>query len=350
MRIGLIGLPGSGKTTCFTALTGLTAGPSGNQPTLGTVSVPDPRINRLAELYNSRKLSFTEIVFVDTPALDTGQGASAIEKQLNRLAQEADAFAIILRCFGEFDHAGGALDPAGDLEALLLELALADLGMVERRLERVRIAPKKDRNAYEEGLLERLQAHLSEGLPAATLTMSAEEEKLIRGLVLITMRPLMVVANVGDDDLGAEKAAGALALARERGLAELHFCAPLEAEIAQLPEADQAEFLSDYGITEPARATLIRTAYGLLNVITFLTAGEKECHAWTVRRDAKAPEAAGKIHSDFEAAFIRAEVVHYDDLNQYETMAECRKHGCVRLEGRDYVVKDGDILDIRFSR
>lgn len=349
MEIGLIGLPGSGKTTCFSALTGLAIAPgAGNR--VGVVTVPEPRVDRLAALYNSRKLTYPEITFVDTPALDTLHGAGAIEKQLARLAQEVDAFALILQCFGTHDHSGKPLDAPGDLEALLLELCLADLGMVERRREKLEIQPKKDRNSYEGDLLARLHAHLSAGRPASLLSVTPEEEKLLRTYQLITMRPLMVVANVGDDDLEGQRAAPVLELARASGLPALHFCATLEAEIAQLPEEDQAAFLADYGLTASARSRLIRAAYDLLDVITFLTAGEKEAHAWTIKRNLKAPQAAGKIHSDFEAAFIRAEVVAFADLDRYETMAECRKHGLVRLEGRDYVVQDGDILDIRFSR
>lgn len=349
MEIGLIGLPGCGKTTCFSALTGLTITP-GASTRVGVVTVPEPRIDRLNEIYTSRKLVYPEITFVDTPALDTVHGAGAIEKQLARLAQEADAFALVLQCFGTLDHGGKPLDPAGDLESLMLELALADLGIIERRIERLRNQPKKERNTYEDDLLARLQEHLSAGRLASLLPLSPEEEKLLRAYQLITMRPLMVVANVGDDDLAGENVAPVLEFARSAGVPSLHFCAALEAEIAQLPAEDQEAFLADYGLAESARSRLIRTAYELLDVITFLTAGEKESHAWTIKRNLKAPQAAGKIHSDFEAAFIRAEVVAFADLDQHGTMAECRKHGLVRLEGRDYVVQDGDILDIRFSR
>jgi ribosome-binding ATPase len=349
MEIGLIGLSGCGKSTCFAALTGLPATHGGGNR-LGTVSVPEPRVLRLAEIYHSRKLSYAEIVIVDTPALETGHGASAIEKRLARLAQEADAFVLIVRCFGELDHAGSPLDPRGDLEALLLELAFADLAVTERRLERVKALPKKDRGAYEEHLLERLQAHLGAGHPAFRLTASAEEEKLLRGYALITMRPLMVAANVSDSDLAGEAAAGVMEVAAANELPCLHFCATLEAEIAQLSPEEQAAFLSDYGLSAPARDRLIRAAYDLLDVMTFLTAGESESHAWTVRRGARAPEASGKVHSDFEQSFIRAEVVHFDDMDRYGSLAECRKHGTVRLEGKEYVVKDGDVLDIRFSR
>ena len=349
MEIGLIGLPGCGKSACFEALTGLPAAHGGGNQ-VGAVSVPEPRLCRLAEIYRSRKLTYPEITFVDTPALGTGQGAGIIEKQLARLAQEADALALIVQCFGELDHDGSPLDPRGDLEVLLLELALADLATTRRRLERVRAQPKKDRSTYEEHLLERLHGHLAAGHPAFRLSASVEEEKLLRGCALITMRPLMVVANVSDSDLAGERAAGVVEVATANALPSLHFCAALEAEIAQLSPEEQAAFLSDYRLSEAARTSLIRAAHDLLDVMTFLTANDREAHAWTVRRGARAAEAAGKVHSDFEHSFIRAEVVHFDDLDRYGSLAECRKHGAVRLEGKEYVVKDGDVLDIRFSR
>ncbi len=350
MRIGLIGLAGSGKTTCFEALTGM---PGRHRPpadNVAVVMVPEPRVDRIAEIYTSRKLTYPEVTFFDTPALEVGQGPEAVERQLARLAQEADALALILQCFGDLDHAGKPLDPRGDLESLLLELALADLSMTERRLERLRGAPKKDRNAYEEQLIERLQEHLEAGHPAFRLGLTPEEEKLLRGMPLITSKPLMVVANVADDDLEDARGREAMAVAEAQGVPGLHFCAALEAEIAQLAPEDQAAFLQDYGLTEPARARFIRTAYDLLEVITFLTGGEREAHAWTIKRGYTAPQAAGKIHTDLEQGFIRAEVVAFADFDRYGTMAECRKHGTVRLEGKEYIVKDGDILDIRFSR
>lgn len=350
MRIGLIGLPGSGKTTCFEALTGMPARQGPATDNVAVVTVPEPRVDRIAEIYNSRKLTYPEVIFFDTPALEVGHGPEAVEKQLARLAQEADALALILQCFGELDYAGNPLDPRGDLESLLLELALADLSMVQRRLDRLRGQPKKDRSSYEEQFIARLQAHLEMGHPAFRLEMTPEEEKLLRGTPLITTKPLMVVANVADDDLDDVRGQGAMEVASAQGLPGLHFCAALEAEIAQLPPEDQADFLRDYGLTEPARDRFIRTAYELLDVITFLTGGPTEAHAWTIKRDLKAPQAAGKIHTDFEQGFIRAEVVAFADLDRYGTMAECRKHGAVRLEGREYAVQDGDVLDIRFSR
>jgi GTP-binding protein YchF len=350
MRIGLIGLSGSGKTTCFEALTGMKARHGAAGDNVAVVTVPEPRVDRIAEIYHSRKLTYPEVVFFDTPALETGHGPEAVEKQLARLAVEVEALALVVQCFGDLDHAGSPLDPRGELEVLLLELALADLSMLQRRLERVRGQQKKDRNVYEEHFLERLEAHLAEGHPAFRMGMTAEEEKLLRGTPLITMKPLMVVANVADDDLEDARGTGAMEVAAAQKLPGLHFCATLEAEIAQLPTEDQAAFLADYGLSEPARARFIRTAYELLDVITFLTGGPTEAHAWTIKRDLKAPQAAGKIHTDFEQGFIRAEVVPFADLDQYGTMAECRKHGTVRLEGKEYVVQDGDILDIRFSR
>lgn len=350
MRIGLVGLAGSGKTTCFEALTGMPGRHGPPRDNVAIVTVPEPRLDRVADIYKSRKRTYPEITFFDTPALEVGQGPAAVEKQLARLAHDADALALVLQCFGELDHNGRPLDPRGDLECLLLELSIADLSLVERWRERLRSQPKKERSAYEEHFVERLQAHLQGGHPAFRLEMTPDEGKLLRGMSLITTKPLMVVANVADDDLEDQRGQAAMEFAASQGLPGLHFCAALEAEIAQLPPDEQLAFLQDYGLTEPARDLFVRTAYELLDVITFLTAGEREARAWTIQRGLRAPEAAGRIHTDFERGFIRAEVVAFADLDRYGSLAECRKHGAVRLEGREYVVQDGDILDIRFSR
>lgn len=350
MKIGLIGLPSSGKSSCFAALTGLPVQPSGGGERVGVVQVPEPRLRRLEEIYNSLKVVFAEIALVDTDPIQSGESGSAVEKHLSNLAREADAFAIVLQCFGDLDHLGEPLDPASDLETLLLELTMADLGVIERRLERIEGGAKKDRNPSEISLLEHLKTELNAGMPVSRLGLTAEQRRLLSGMTLVSGLPLMVACNVGDDDLEGKKAAGAVALAEERGLPHLNFCAQLEIEIAQLPPDEQAEFLADYGLEASARDRFIRAAYDLLDLVTFLTAGEKETRAWPVHRGATAPEAAGKIHTDLQTGFIRAETVAFADLDKHGSMAECKKHGLVRLEGKEYVVKDGDVLDIRFSR
>lgn len=349
MKIGLIGLPASGKSSCFAALTGLPAQASGAGERIGTVQVPEPRLLRLQEIHNARRIVYPEMFIVDTPAIETNASPEAIEKHLANLARESDAFAVVLQCFGDLDHRGNSLDPGGDLEALLLELAMADLSIVERRLERLQ-SGRTPKNPAEEALLLRLQAHLAAGGLVHKLGLTPDDQRLMSGLTLITSLPLLVACNIGDDDLEGSRAAGAATLAAERNLPHLNFCAQLEIEISQLPEEDQAEFLQDYGLTASARSRFIRAAYDLLGLVTFLTAGEQETKAWPIPSNSTAPQAAGKIHTDLQTGFIRAETVAYDDLDRYGSMAECRKHGLVRLEGKEYIVKDGDVLDIRFSR
>jgi ribosome-binding ATPase len=350
MNVALIGLPSSGKSTCFAALTGLEAPAAGVGGRIGTVAVPEPRLDRLAEIHKSKRQVTTEVAFVDTAPLEAGLPGSAVEKHLAQVARDADALALVLQCFGDMNFKGEPLQPAADLENLLLELEMADMGVIERRLEKVQIESKKERSSYEEHLLQRAHAHLEAGKPLHTLELTAEERKVLKGYALITMQPLLVVCNVGDDDLNGARAAETLAFAESKGLPSLVFCATLEAEIAQLAPAEQAEFLQDYGLEASARDRFLRTAYDLLDIMTFLTAGEKETRAWQLARNSTAPQAAGKIHTDLEKGFIRAEVVAFADLDQYGSMAECRKHGLVRLEGKEYIVKEGDVLDIRFSR
>lgn len=349
MKIGLIGLPASGKSTCFSALTGLPAQVSGAGERIGTVEVPEPRLLRLQEIHNARRIVYPEMFIVDTAAIESDASPDAIEKHLANLAREADAFAIVLQCFGDLDAQGNPLDPAGDLETLLLELAMADLSIVEKRLERLQ-SGRMPKNPNEEALLLRLQTLLSEGGLVYQHGLSADEQKLMSGMVLITSLPLLVACNIGDDDLEGAKAAGAAAFAEAKGIPHLNFCGQLEQEIAQLPEDEQTAFLADFGLAASARSRFIRAAYDLLDLVTMLTAGEQETRAWPIRRHSTAPQAAGKIHTDLQTGFIRAETVAFADIDRHGTMAECRKLGLVRLEGKDYIVKDGDVLDIRFSR
>ena len=350
MKIALIGLPASGKSTCFSALTGLQKQPAGAGERVGVVSVPEPRLDRVATIYSSKKVVYPEVIFLDTAALADATSAEEAAKHLVQVGQEADALAIVVRCFGELNHRGEKLDSRADLETVVLELALADLGAVDRRLERLKAEPKKERSSYEEYLLQRLREHLAAAGLIFQMSLSHEEEKLLGGYNLVTSHPLLVVCNVADDDLEGRAGAGACDWAEEVRLPYLHFCAPLEAELAQLPVEEQKEFLRGFDLEQPARERFLKAAYELLGTVTFLTAREKEARAWPVPRNTRAPQAAGKVHTDMERGFIRAEVVAFTDLDTYGSLAECRKHGLVRLEGKDYVVQDGDILDIRFSR
>jgi hypothetical protein len=349
MKIALIGLTGSGKSTCFSALTGLAEAPGAGSDRLGVVPVPEPRLDRLEVIYSARRQVQAEITLADTPALDETAGPEAIEKQLGRLTQEAEAFVLVLRCFGDLDHRGEALDPPAELENLLLELNLADLGLVERRLQRMQQDTRRSQSGHEERLLRELQTHLTAGKRAAEFFADPEHQKTLGGYSLLTKIPLLVLCNVADNDLEGEGAAGVREACQSLSLPCLHFCAQLEAEIAQLPPAEQEGFLQDYGLENTARQRLIRAAYDTLGLITFLTAGEKETRAWPIAQGLTAAQAAGKIHTDIEKGFIRAEIVAFTALDQYGSLAECRKHGLVRLEGRDYLMKDGDVADFRFS-
>jgi len=350
MKIGLIGLPRSGKSSCFAALTGLPPQPSGAGERIGVVAVPDARLARLADIYHSTNIVYAEIALVDTDPIPCSGSGADVEKHLARLAQECEAFVIVLQCFGDLDYQGKPLNPRSDLETVLLALTLADLGIVQRRLERIHSGAKKDRNILEIHLLEDLQQQLSAGMPISQIGITEEQRRWLSGLTLVSALPLLVACNVADDDLEGEKAKTALAYATQLGLPYLLFCAQLEKEIAQLQPEEQAEFLQDYGLTSSARERFIKATYDLLDLVTFLTANAKEAHAWPIRRGATAFQAAGKIHTDMAKGFIRAEVVAFSDLDRFGSLAECRKHGLVRLEGKDYIVQEGDVLEIRFSR
>jgi len=352
MKIGLVGLPGGGKTTCFSLLSGQRSEPHGRDSQIAVVSVPDARTERIYELWQSADMVQPELIFVDLLALHSGDGGAGEELQLVKVAGDADAFAIVVQCFGELDHSGQSLDPKSDLETVLLEMSLTDLTIVERRLRKLesKYGDLSQHEKWEQKVLSRCQEHLAGGQRLLGEEFTDEEEKLLYGFSLLTMKPLMAVFNVAEADIGGSAAAEARQLAEEEGLATITLCAELEEEIAQLPPAEQADFLLDFGLSQPARDRFIRTAYELLDVITFFTVNENEAHAWTISQGTTALEAAGKIHSDIASGFVRAEVVPFEALDEHGSMAACREAGTVRLEGRDYPVQDGDILYIRFTR
>ncbi len=350
MKIGLLGLPGSGKSTCFRAVTG-----KSQEAQLGddiaVVRVPEPRLDTVAEIYDSAKATPPELTIVDLTALQQGEDVASRQTHLSAVAGDADAFALIIQAFGTINHSAGPLDPHNDLEVLLLELCLTDLEVIGGRLERLQdgSVAKRDRSQYEIDVLQKCHDHLEQSGLMLQLGLEPEAEKLLRGFGLLTMRPMLVVFNVGEEDLGAEKAAPAIEYAHSLGLPHLAFCAALEEEIAQLPPDEREEFLSDFGLQEAGRERLIQAAYGTLDVITFFTAADKEARAWTARAGTNAQEAAGKIHTDMGEHFVRAEVIPYSALAERGSVAECRKHGDWALHGADYIVQDGDILFIRFT-
>ncbi|MBI2302713.1 MAG: redox-regulated ATPase YchF [Armatimonadetes bacterium] len=264
---------------------------------------------------------------------------------------EADMLAVVIRCFGDTDADGSPLDPVGALDEVMLELVFADLATVEKRLERIDRDLKKGMKELipERDLLLRCKIQLEAEQPLSGLAMEEDEAKLLRGFSLLSLKPALILANVGEDDLAAPPPAALGAAAAERGLETISLCAQVEAEIAGLEPAEQRVFLDGYGIAEPARPRFIRTCYHALDLISFLTTGPDEARAWTIRRGTRAQQAAGTIHSDFERGFIRAETVAFSELDRYETSAACREAAVLRLEGRDYVVQDGDVITFRFN-
>ncbi|MGD9497622.1 MAG: DUF933 domain-containing protein [Armatimonadota bacterium] len=319
---------------------------------LGVVKVPDERLPRIAEIFGSAKTTPPEITFVDCMALHRGDEHTARDDSLTKVAGDADAFVLVTQCFGDLDHQGNPLSPASDLEALLLEMTITDLGVVERRLGRIEAELKasRDKVSVERDLLARVNEHLSAGGLVRDMQLHEDEERMLRGFNLLTSKPLLVVFNVSEEDLRAETCTGACRVAEQAGLRWMAVGAALEQEIAALDEASAAEFLAEFGLQAPARQRLIRACYELLDVITYFTANENEARGWTISSGATVREAAGKVHSDMSEGFIRAEVIPFERLHELGSIAACKEAGCVRLEGRDYLVQDGDIIQVRFSR
>jgi len=345
MQAGLVGFARSGKTTLFDALTGLHRGGAAGraQVNLGAIKVPDPRVEALAAIFHPRKTTHAEMRFVDVPG-PAGKGSGLDAGALRALA-EVDAFCLVVRDFPADD--GTPADPVRELRDFDAELVLHDLALVERRLERLRKDQQKGSGEYHE--LERLLAELDAARPLRLMRWSGAEEKELAHFAFLSRRPLLVVLNVPEDRAAAAAPAEVEAAARALGAEVLSLCAAVEAEIAQLAPAEQPEFLASLGLTEPARARFIRAAYHLLELVSYFTVGEDEVRAWTIRRGDRAPRAAGRIHSDLERGFIRAEVMHYADFMALGSESRARQEGKLRVEGKEYVVQDGDLLNFRFS-
>ncbi len=344
MRAGLVGYAQSGKTTLFNALTGLRRGGAGrSQVNLGAIKVPDPRVDALSAIFHPKKTTYAEMQFVDVPG-PAGKGSGLDAEALRALAG-VDAFCLVVRGFPAVD--GAPADPERELRDFDAELVLHDLALVEKRLDRLRKEQHKGTAEFHE--LERLHAQLDDGKPLRAMAWSDAEEKELVHFAFLSRRPLLVVVNVTEDAAAAPPPPGVEAAARERGSEVLSLCAAVEAEIAELAPAEQPEFLASLGLSEPARARFIRAAYHLLDLVSFFTVGEDEVRAWPTRRGDRAPRAAGRIHSDLERGFIRAEVTHYEDFIALGSEGKARHEGKLRLEGKEYVVRDGDILNIRFA-
>jgi len=360
IKCGIVGLPNVGKSTLFNALTkaGIAAANfpfCTIDPNVGVVPVPDPRLQQLADIVHPQKIIPASVEFVDIAGLVAGasQGEGLGNKFLSHI-REVDAIAHVVRCFEHPDivHIAGRIDPIADIETIDTELALADLESVDKALARAEKAAKaNDKEAMaKRPVLEKLRAALNEGRSARSVALDDEERAAIRDLFLLTMKPLMYVANVREDGFENNPHLDAVRQRAEaKGAVVVPVCAAIEEELAQLDESDRGEFLASMGLREPGLDRVVRAAYTLLGLQTYFTAGEKEVRAWTVKRGATAPQAAGVIHTDFEKGFIRAETVSFDDYVKYRGEAGARDAGRLRLEGKEYRVQEGDVFHFRFN-
>jgi GTP-binding protein YchF len=363
-RCGIVGLPNVGKSTLFNALTRTAAAQAANypfctiEPNTGEVAVPDPRLKRLAEIGKSAQIVPTRLTFVDIAGLVRGASkGEGLGNQFLANIREVDAIAHVLRCFADEDivHVEGRIDPIADAETVETELMLADLDSLDRRIQQVRKrAAVKDKEAsLLLPVMEKALALLQDGRPARTLRRELAHEDLVilDGLTLLTAKPVLFVCNVAEAEAatGNEHTRRVAAMAEEQGAGFVVISAAIEAEIAQLPEEESREFLETVGLEEPGLDRLIRAGYELLGLITYFTVGPKEARAWTVARGAKAPQAAGVIHTDFERGFIRAQTIRYDDFVALGGETAAKDAGKARDEGKEYVVQDGDVMLFKFN-
>ena len=359
---GILGLPTVGKTTVFSALTANAAAQAtrrSSEPNLGEVLVPDPRLDTLAKLAKSVKIKPTRLSFVDVAGLVTGASrGEGLGNQFLAHVREVDAIAHVVRCFADdaVSHVAGKIDPMADIETIETELMLADLDSLEKRVDNLgKKAKGTDKDAQEAkltlDLVNRALKLLQDGKPARLVERAPEEEKAFRMLALITAKPVLYICNVDDAAAadGNDLSRKVEAHAQAENAACVTIAAKIEAEIAALPVAERAEYLGAVGLAEPGLDRLIRAGYGLLNLITYFTAGPKEAAAWTITRGTKAPQAAAVIHSDFERGFIRAETIAYDDYVTFGGETGAQTAGKMRLEGKAYVVADGDVMHFRFA-
>lgn len=342
MKIGLVGYPGSGKSTVFGALTGqeVATGYGSGKANLGVVKVPDHRVEALARMFEPKKTTYAEVTFSD---LAGGHGDSIDRAQLNAM-REVDALCQVVRAFP--GAAGEPPDPLGEIAGLEVETILADTELVERRIARL----EKDRSDLRElELQKRLLEHLEAERPLRSMELDEAERKALSGYRFLSQKPLLLVLNVPESSAAEPAPEEVAAAAAQRGLGLIALSAQVEMEIAQMSPEDQGEFLESLGLAEPARTRFLQAAFELLELISMLTYGEDECRAWPIRRGTAAPRAAGKIHSDIERGFIRAEVVRWDDLIRLGGEAKCREAGVLRVEGKDYIIEDGDAVNFRFN-
>ncbi len=363
MKLGIVGLPNVGKSTLFNAITNAGAEAANYpfctiEPNVGMVTVPDRRLDVLAEMYKPEKYTPAIIEFVDIAGLVKGaaNGEGLGNKFLSHI-REVDAIIHVVRCFSDSNvvHVEGGVDPMRDVEIINMELIYSDLEMLEKRIEKDKKLAKGDKSLNEEiAFLERVRDEMNNGISARAIDMTEEESAILDTIQLISRMPVIYAANVSEDEVAGEyennEAFKSLrALAESEHSAVMPICASLESEIAELEGEEKQQFLDDLGIPESGLDRLIKASYDLLGLMSFLTAGPKEVRAWTIKKGLRAPQAAGKIHSDFERGFIRAEIVAYDDLIACGSMAAAKEKGLVRSEGKEYVMKDGDVTLFRFN-
>lgn len=364
MKLGIVGLPNVGKSTLFNAITKAGA-ESANypfctiEPNVGVVSVPDKRLDVLEKMYAAKKKVYTAIEFYDIAGLVKGasKGEGLGNKFLSHI-REVAAIVHVVRCFddGNVVHVEGSVDPIRDIETINLELIFSDLEVLERRMEKtLKLARSGDKTAkFEYGVMERMKEHLENNLPIRTLETNEDEEAFIKTLFMITSKPVLYACNVSEDDIMSgntnnEYVQKVKEYAEKENSGVMVVCAKLEEDLSGLEDEEKAEMLAEYGLEESGLDKLIQASYKLLGLMSFLTAGVQEVRAWTIKQGTKAPQAAGKIHSDIERGFIRAEIVSYDDLVECGSEAKAKEKGLFRLEGKDYIMKDGDVVNFRFN-
>jgi len=364
MKLGIVGLPNVGKSTLFNAITKAGA-ESANypfctiEPNVGVVSVPDTRLDTLQKIYNSKKKVYAMVEFYDIAGLVKGasKGEGLGNKFLSHI-REVESIVHVVRCFQDDNivHVEGSVDPIRDIETINLELIFADLEMLERRIEKTtKTARSGSKEAKAElEIMEKIKIHLEGNNPVRTLEFTEEEEVIVKNLFLITSKPILYVTNVSEDDLISGNTDNELVkLVKEYAKAEnsevITICAKIEEELSSLTDEERDELLSEYGLTEPGLNKLIRSSYSLLGLMSFLTAGKEEIRAWTITIGTKAPKAASKIHTDIERGFIRAEVISFDKLVECGSESVAKEKGVYRLEGKDYIMQNGDIVNFRFN-
>ena len=363
MKLGIVGLPNVGKSTLFNAITKAGAEAANYpfctiEPNVGVVTVPDERVTKLHEIYNSKRTIYATIEFCDIAGLVKGasKGEGLGNKFLGHI-REVEAIVHVVRCFANDNivHVDGRIDPASDIDTINTELLLSDMEILDRRIQKTTTMAKADKQLQSElDLLNRIYAWLGDGKNARAMELDEEEAEFVKSLGLLSYKPIIYVANVADDEVADADSNPHVQQVREiaasEGAEAVVICAEIEAEVAELDDEERTMFLEELGIEESGLDKLIKASYSLLNLISFLTAGEDECRAWTIKRGTKAPGAAGKIHTDFEKGFIRAETIAYDKLMEVGgSLSAAKEKGFIRSEGKEYVMQDGDVVNFLFN-